>query len=57
MVDRDLIRRRLTLLDVYLDQLAPYRTLDLAAYERDWKTQRIVERTLHLAMLRLRMRP
>jgi uncharacterized protein YutE (UPF0331/DUF86 family) len=50
MVDRDLIRRRLALLDVYLDQLAPYRTLDVAAYERDWKTQRIVERTLHLAI-------
>ena len=50
MVDRDLIRRRLALLDVYLDQLAPYRTLDLAAYERDWKTQRIVERTLHLVI-------
>ena len=50
MVDRDLIRRRLALLDVYLDQLTPYRRLDIAEYERDWKTQRIVERTLHLAI-------
>ncbi len=50
MVDRDLIRRRLTFLDTYLEQLAPYREVDLAAYQQDWKTQRIVERTLHLAI-------
>ena len=50
MVDRDLIRRRLANLDTYLEQLAPYRTLDAAAYAGDWKTQRIVERTLHLAI-------
>jgi uncharacterized protein YutE (UPF0331/DUF86 family) len=50
MVDRDLVLRRLTLLDTYLDQLAPYRTIDVDAYRADWKTQRIVERTLHLAI-------
>jgi uncharacterized protein YutE (UPF0331/DUF86 family) len=50
MVDRDLMLRRLALLETYLEQLAPYRAIDLAAYERDWKTQRIIERTLHLAM-------
>ena len=50
MVDRDLVRRRLALLDTYLEQLEPYRTIDGPAYAADWKTQRIVERTLHLAI-------
>lgn len=50
MVDRDLVRRRLSLLDTYLEQLAPYRGIDQSAYEQDWKTQRVVERTLHLAI-------
>ena len=40
VVDRDLILRRLELLDTYLEQLAPYRDLDVAAYEQDWRTQR-----------------
>ena len=50
MVDRDLVRRRLALLDQYLAQLAQYGTLTLAEYESDWRTQRIVERTLHLGI-------
>ena len=50
MVDRDLVRRRLALLDTYLEQLAPYRGIDRSAYDHDWRTQRIVERTLHLAI-------
>ena len=50
MVDRDLILRKLANPEEYLGQLLPYRDLDLAAYTDDWKTQRIVERTLHLAI-------
>jgi uncharacterized protein YutE (UPF0331/DUF86 family) len=50
MVDRDLILRRLAMLDTYLEQLAPYRDVDVGVYRQDWKTQRIVERTLHLAI-------
>ena len=50
MVDRDLILRRLANLDMYLEQLAPYRGIDIDVYGQDWKTQRIVERTLHLAI-------
>jgi uncharacterized protein YutE (UPF0331/DUF86 family) len=50
MVDRDLVLRRLTLLESYLGQLAPYRGIDVDVYRADWKTQRIVERTLHLAI-------
>jgi uncharacterized protein YutE (UPF0331/DUF86 family) len=50
MVDRDLILRRLANLDTYLEQLTPYRSIDVGIYRQDWKTQRIVERTLHLAI-------
>ncbi len=50
MVDRDLVLRRLALVETYVGQLAPYQTIDAAAYRADWKTQRIVERTLHLAI-------
>jgi uncharacterized protein YutE (UPF0331/DUF86 family) len=50
MVDRDLILRRLANLDTYLEQLAPYRALDVEGYTQDWKTQRVIERTLHLAI-------
>lgn len=50
MVDRDLVLRRLAILETYLGQLAPYRGLDVESYRVDWKTQRIVERTLHLAI-------
>ena len=50
MVDRDLVRRRLSLLDTYLEQLTPYREIEQSAYEQDWRTQRVVERTLHLAI-------
>ena len=50
MVDRDLILRRLALLETYLGQLAPYRGIDVDAYRVDWKTQRIVERTQYLAI-------
>ncbi len=50
MVDRDLVLRRLAMLDTYLDQLAPYRAIEVEAYRHDWKVQRIIERTLHLAI-------
>jgi uncharacterized protein YutE (UPF0331/DUF86 family) len=50
MVDRDLILRRLANLETYLEQLVPYRVIDVDAYAQDWKTQRVIERTLHLAI-------
>src|SRR6516225_1503119 len=50
VVDRDLILRRIASLETYLGQLAPYREIDLGAYLQDWKTQRAIERTLHLAI-------
>jgi uncharacterized protein YutE (UPF0331/DUF86 family) len=50
VVDRDLVLRRLAAVEQYLQQLAGYRQIDLDAYQRDWKTQRIIERTLHLTI-------
>jgi len=50
VVDRDLVLRKLAEVERYLGELAEYRGLDRAAYTSDWKTQRIVERTLHLAI-------
>jgi uncharacterized protein YutE (UPF0331/DUF86 family) len=39
VVDRDLILRRIADVEI-----------DLTSYQNDWKTQRIVERTLHLTI-------
>jgi uncharacterized protein YutE (UPF0331/DUF86 family) len=50
VVDRDLALRKLSQLDIYLGQLAEFRDADLDVYRNDWKVQRIVERTLHLAI-------
>ena len=50
MLDRDLILRKVSNIEGYLGQLMPYPHMDLAAYNDDWKTQRIVERTLHLVI-------
>lgn len=50
MVDQSLIRRKLADLEQYLGQLAEYRDITIDDYRRDWKTQRIVERTLQIAI-------
>ena len=50
VVDRDLLLRKLADLETYLKQLELYRQIELTDYRNDWKTQRIVERTLHLAI-------
>ena len=50
MVDRDLILRKLADLDQYLVQVSEYRDVTVERYREDWKTQRIVERTLQLAI-------
>lgn len=50
MVDRDLILRKTSSLDIYLGQLATFREVNLDDYRSDWRTQRMVERTLHLAI-------
>jgi uncharacterized protein YutE (UPF0331/DUF86 family) len=50
MVDKDLILRKIADLDVYLGQLREYAGITADAYAADWKTQRIIERTLQMAL-------
>jgi uncharacterized protein YutE (UPF0331/DUF86 family) len=50
VVDRDLVLRKLADVERHLGELAEFRGIDASAYAADWKTQRIVERTLHLAI-------
>jgi uncharacterized protein YutE (UPF0331/DUF86 family) len=50
MVDRDLLLRKASDLEQYLGQLAEYRGVTVEQYRGDWRTQRIVERTLQLAI-------
>lgn len=50
MVDRDLILRKLADLDQYVSQVSEYRDITVEQYRRDWKPQRIIERTLQMAI-------
>lgn len=50
MVDRDLLLRKLADLDQYLNQASEYRDITIDQYRGDWKTQRIVERTLQMTI-------
>lgn len=48
MVDKLLTGRKLAQLDTYLQQIKEFSRISAAAYKNDWKTQRIVERTLQM---------
>ena len=48
MVDRTLILRKLSMLEEYLKQIAEYRSITTEQYANDWKSQRIIERTLQM---------
>jgi len=48
VVDEGLILRKLADLEEYLEQLKEFQGVTLDAYLSDWKTQRIVERTLQM---------
>ena len=50
MVDRDLILRKLANLDLYVRQVSEYRHLTVEEYRKDWKIQRIIERSLQMAI-------
>ena len=50
MVDHDLVRRKLAELAEYVTQVSEYRDLTVERYRADWKTRRIVERTLPMAI-------
>ena len=48
MVDKALMGRKMAQMEVYLSQVREYSKTSLASYRSDWKTQRIVERTLQI---------
>ena len=48
MVDETLILRKLSELDQYYMQITEYEKITVVQYSGDWKTQRIIERTLQM---------
>jgi uncharacterized protein YutE (UPF0331/DUF86 family) len=48
VVDKTLILRKLSELEEYLGQLKEYAAITIDQYSRDWKVQRVVERTLQM---------
>lgn len=50
MVDRDLLLRKLANLDEYVQQVSEFSHTTVEQYRADWKSQRIVERTLQMAI-------
>jgi uncharacterized protein YutE (UPF0331/DUF86 family) len=48
LVDKLLLGRKITQMEVYLGQIREYSKISVATYKNDWKTQRIVERTLQI---------
>ena len=48
MVDETLILRKMSELDEYYNQIREYDEITVGQYSNDWKTQRIIERTLQM---------
>ena len=48
MVDKSLVLRKLAELEEYVGQIREFSSLTKEAYSGDWKSQRIVERTLQI---------
>jgi uncharacterized protein YutE (UPF0331/DUF86 family) len=48
LVDKLLLGRKITQMEAYLGQIREYSKISVATYKNDWKTQRIVERTLQI---------
>jgi uncharacterized protein YutE (UPF0331/DUF86 family) len=48
MVDKPLILRKLAELDQYLRQVKEYARISAEEYQSNWKTQRIIDRTLQM---------
>ena len=48
LVDETLILRKLADLEIYVRQVKEYQGISVEQYRADWKTQRIIERTLQL---------
>jgi uncharacterized protein YutE (UPF0331/DUF86 family) len=48
LVDKNIILRKISELDTYLQQIREFADISIPTYEKDWKVQRIVERTLQM---------
>jgi uncharacterized protein YutE (UPF0331/DUF86 family) len=48
VVDKTLILRKLAELDEYLGQVKEYISISVEGFSKDWKAQRVVERTLQI---------
>jgi len=48
VVDKTLILRKLAELEEYLGQIKEYASITVNRYSKDWKSQRVVERTLQM---------
>jgi len=48
LVDKRLVGRKLAQIDTYLNQIKEFSKISLSRYKTDWKTERIVERTLQI---------
>lgn len=48
MVDKALIGRKIAEIETYLNQIREFSKISVSAYKKNWKTQRIVERTLQI---------
>jgi len=48
LVDKALMGRKIAQVEMYLGQIREYSKVSLTSYKREWKTQRIVERTLQI---------
>jgi uncharacterized protein YutE (UPF0331/DUF86 family) len=48
MVDRALVLRKLADLEEYLGQTKEYENVTVEQYAKDWKIQRVLERTLQM---------
>jgi uncharacterized protein YutE (UPF0331/DUF86 family) len=48
LVDKILMGRKIAQIDTYLEQIREFSKISVGAYKKNWKTQRIVERTLQI---------
>jgi len=48
LVDKNVVLRKLSELEIYVAQVKEFSNITLQQYKADWKTQRIIERTLQM---------
>lgn len=48
LVDKLLVGRKIAQIDTYLGQIKEFSRISAVQYQNNWKTQRVVERTLHI---------